>query len=794
MALITDPDFLNQGASKTVTDAVWGTPSGAIVEISSAGGNLPATGAGDYFEVRDHSNSANNGLYLETGGTPTTSAITATKQTGANPAAAGSESVTTLGDNSPSTDEKSVHVDTGARKIWLLSQGSLSSDGVTLQALYSFLKEEWKDDATLIPYPFPITAITPEQFELSSDWEFASDGIRKLVRTGGWREIDLDDNIKREYMGIVTLGSFEDSGADQAYYQVGTDPTDTGAAINFTYFGPVNEPILTFKEIIGPTASLNFNSSSQLTRGSGSWITDGVKVGSQITIRDAENGGNIGTFSVTVVTALVITVSGTPFTTNADDDTAVVAINYRNAVKLFLRVRDGDTNGKTYAQSNLAAIGVTSVDNKVFRFPLSNAADLKISETDVNIAADSPYTSIVTRYFDQAFSRDVDSGTDRNFGIVIDVGTHSGVDGSTSASGNVLTTAEGGIITAGNPFAGGTLTIHEGSDAGVYTISGNPTATTVTITTTFVNGGSNQSFTLQRGTPIVATAEEIYEKVQYLLRQASDVDSTGDVVTGRTADSLLTFVGDTLKCGTSTPTNPNGGGSGVIIEGFDSGDTNRLAFVDNLGVERTYPFVAAGTVAFNANLVSDGSAKYWMFYEYTERFTNTGFALSSASGSTATLTSSTTDLTTELASGDYIALSGFTDAANNGVWECTGAPAGSGPWTVALRKYDGDTVANQSSGASISLDKNPVNSPDAIIVDDNDGADITGTIIGATVNFTFDYDGNNQGGRTVATDAVVRLRAIGLNTAQFVESTGTITRATGLSFSLVASLERNYST
>ena len=33
--------------------------------------------------------------------------------------------------------------------------GDLSTDGVTLQCLYSFLKEEWKDDASLIKYDFP---------------------------------------------------------------------------------------------------------------------------------------------------------------------------------------------------------------------------------------------------------------------------------------------------------------------------------------------------------------------------------------------------------------------------------------------------------------------------------------------------------------------------------------------------------------------------------------------------------------------------------------------------------------
>jgi hypothetical protein len=433
---------------------------------------------------------------------------------------------------------------------------------------------------------------------------------------------------------------------------------------------------------------------------------------------------------------------------------------------------------------------VSELRYQVYRFPLSNATDLKISETDANISSNSPYTEINVKYFDQAFSRDVDTTTDRNFGIVIDVGTHSGVDGSASAAGSVLTTTEGGIN--GSDYTGGTLVVHEGSNAGSYTISGTPTATTVTITGTFPATDTNMSFTLQRATPIVATAEEIYEKVQYLLRQASDIDTTDQTVTGKTADTLLTFVGDTLVCGGSFPVNPNGGGSGVIIEGFSSNDTNRLTFYDNGGTARTYPFVAAGSISFNANLVNDGSAEYWMFYEYTERFTNTGFGISGVSGQTATLDSSVTDLTAELSNGDYIKLDGFTDPNNNGIWLLTGAPSGSGPWTVAMTRVDDKAPSNEAAGASISLDKNPLNSPDAIIVQDSGSSNIEGVIGGASVTFDFDYDGNVQGGRTPATDAAIVLRAIGLDSAQFVETTGTITRATGLSFSLVASLERNY--
>ena len=798
MALITDPDNLSQGATTAVSDMVFSAlDTNGYTTITSAGTGLPATAAGDFFEIRDHSTPDNNGLYQETGGTPTTGSITALKITGNSPSAAASEAATVLGNT---TTKKSVHIDTSQRKIYLLEQGLLSTDGVTLVTLYSFLKEEWKDDPALIPYDFPMTAITSEQFEFNYNWEptdVTTPAIqtRKLIRTGGWQEIDTDDGarLKAEYLGVITLGDFEDSVNDNAYYQVGTDPTDTGAAIDFTFAGPVNEAILTYEENVpadagtGVTFTDGGGGTDSITRNdAGSWITDGYKVGSKITVLNATTPANNGTYTIVAVTAGTISVPTASLTADTADNTATFARNYRSAIKLFLRVRDADPNGKLFAQSNLSAIGITGdTTNKVERFPLSNATDLKITETDANITSQSPYTEINVKYFDQAFTLDVGAAA-RSFGIVIDVGTFSGVDGVSNGT-TTFTTAEAGI--PATTYDGGTLIIHEGTDKGIHTVT-TATGGTVTLSSALTGSESALSFSLQRSTPIVATAEKIYEKVQYLLRQAADVDNTDQVVTGKTADALLLFVGDSLKAGQGIPSNPNGGGSGVFIEGFDSNDTNRISFFDNSGLERNFPFVAAGTINFNDNLVNDtGPAKYWMFYDYTTRTTVTDMALSASSGSTASLDSAGSNLPT-LAQNDYIRLLGFTDPNNNGVWRVTDVSP------TALQadviKIDGSTVSNET-GASRTLDKNPVDSPAAILVDNNSGVDITGTIGGASVSFDFDYENNVQGGRTADTNANIILRALGLNTGQFVEATGVITKNTGLTFSLVAGLERNYS-
>ena len=51
MALITDPDLLSQGARTGVTDMVFGSPTGALVTITSAGSNLPAISPGSFFDL-----------------------------------------------------------------------------------------------------------------------------------------------------------------------------------------------------------------------------------------------------------------------------------------------------------------------------------------------------------------------------------------------------------------------------------------------------------------------------------------------------------------------------------------------------------------------------------------------------------------------------------------------------------------------------------------------------------------------------------------------------------------------
>jgi hypothetical protein len=108
------------------------------------------------------------------------------------------------------------------------------------------------------------------------------------------------------------------------------------------------------------------------------------------------------------------------------------------------------------------------------------------------------------------------------------------------------------------------------------------------------------------------TKRQIYEFVQWALRQSNDQDSGAGSLNGDVMPELLEFVGATLK--TKNATNYQGGGSGVYIDNFNTTDTNDLVFNDNTDTERTFPFVASGTLEFNSNLINDTDAVYRVFF------------------------------------------------------------------------------------------------------------------------------------------------------------------------------------
>jgi hypothetical protein len=269
---------------------------------------------------------------------------------------------------------------------------------------------------------------------------------------------------------------------------------------------------------------------------------------------------------------------------------------------------------KKYGDSILSDTGKTATGAYTVNLLLANSTDLDITVADGSITA-SPYSEINVKYFASAFNKDVDtSGTPRAFGIVVDVGTHSGTDGAGANAAVAMTTAAAGVTIAN--YYGGTLTIHNGAAKGIYTISASGgSATSIPITTGLLGVASGASFTLQRAAAVSATLQQIYTKIQYQLRQNSNINGLASAgsVTGKTASLLLNFVGSALKAGFYAPTNGNGGGTGVTIMGFSSSDTNSFTSYDNTAATRDYPYASAGTIAFNSPLVGSGSSYRLMY-------------------------------------------------------------------------------------------------------------------------------------------------------------------------------------
>jgi hypothetical protein len=149
-----------------------------------------------------------------------------------------------------------VTIDTSAKTIDLAIAGNLSTDGVTLKAVYSFLKEEWRTDASLIKYDFPMTPITDEAMQIgvssrNNGWNWNDTTTRQLIRTGGWQEVNASGTTTAEYAGVVTLGSLETG--TQVYYQ-----TVSGAATtNFVLTGVVNQAVQVYNST-GPVDTRSY--------------------------------------------------------------------------------------------------------------------------------------------------------------------------------------------------------------------------------------------------------------------------------------------------------------------------------------------------------------------------------------------------------------------------------------------------------------------------------------------------------------------------------------------------------
>lgn len=267
---------------------------------------------------------------------------------------------------------------------------------------------------------------------------------------------------------------------------------------------------------------------------------------------------------------------------NGDGNTAD-GYDYRTYFKVFLR-----EYAKTYSQSANTEIGASTMTYQAYRFPLTNSTDLKVTHDDTTVSTTTPYTEVNITYLRDSLSAIyVVLGNYNPSSFVYSIGNVVKDTGNNRWYKCIL----GYTSTATLPSANATnWAAYEGERQ---------------------IGTSYYPFTviIDADTDVAATASgdavraQVYEKIQYSLRQAADIDNSGGTITGKTADLLLRFVGDTLVTY-----------NGVYIDSYNSNDINDIEFYDAIGTKATFPYVATITLNFGDNLKNDASAKYWLFF------------------------------------------------------------------------------------------------------------------------------------------------------------------------------------
>ena len=829
LGIISDPNGLSQGNSTTVTDIVFGTPTANQVTITSVGNEIPLLLDNEWIEIRDHSDTVNNGLYQVNDATPATNDVTLDKVSGSDPianavgesafvfshtvsaitdmvfTATSAPQVNITGTSLPAaadwpigtrftvfnhathdgvyevaainttaadydvvalsgltttagteaadlrTGMKNLMWDTAALEVYALEdattgEGHLDLDGVLGQAFYSKAVIDWKDDNFLIANaPFPMLTIDADAGKYligqdpsgnNSGWSPRDNGTfsirtRKMFRNMGWSEISSAGILDAQYSGIRTLGAFLDETAgtgDLAYYQFGTDTT-VDDTVDFTFNGPVNESVLVYNEIGNPAT---------FTYVDGAGGDDTVTRASGDFVADGFKVGGAMTTrasgtpandgTYTIIGVAALTLTFATASFDTAGADATVQVSVDNRSALTLRLRVRTTSGNTNART--------------------------FSQSDLAAAGESILSN---RLF--------------TFGL--------------SNSQDLDITSADGTITGSSPWNGMSITYYATPQAQGDGGGGGDGQ--------LVGGPFNFGIIVDAAT---GTNTQVYEFVQYSLRQNTDIDADADTAIGLTMDGLMRFVGPTLEVGSvdgglSFPVNPDGGGSGVYIINLAAASANDTVYFDNLGTQRSAPLTVSVTLDFNQTLIDDTVAEYTLFFDFTRTRASDDALLTAGTGADGTLDSATSDLTAlNVGAGQYIRVTGLTgvDEPMNGIYQVT-AETGVTQWDVT--RYDGATIVTTAGTDTVAIDEYPIDSPDAIIVEDSGSTPVTGTA-SADYNFSFDYSNNVQGGRTASTDADVQCRAIGQATAQYTQSTVQTISTAALTIPVTSQIERNF--
>lgn len=519
------------------------------------------------------------------------------------------------------TTTKELVIDVNNSILKLTQVGNLTRDGTTLQCLYSRLKDIWNTDNNVVMYPFPINPVTDEKFELINGWNFdqavnpttkitivdcsaSNNALTIITGTGNFnanyiaagyyisganiagnaRVATVNSNTSIT-MTTATTGNIAgtltfNSGSDYTYNLIRTGGwalKDASGVSQEEYMGAITLGGMGAEGLIKTlTLTANVSNSANL------YVTtsNGVVSGSFVAIPGALTGTRVATvytqnmFSITrPITANV----GTRLTVRPADQVYYSLGNVANVapingilhgainqpIKIYGDASHGDfdyrtpaiakfyvrSQGYSYGEVTIQDIGISSLTYQAYRFSLTNTSDsLYITHTDTEIST-TGLTATQSPY--------------SNMNITWYATAQPRVIGGSTYYFNVIINAD---------------TTKSPSDPYEYG---------------------------------AASAEQIYEFVQWTLRRPAgiDIDSSGaSVRTGTITRALLEFIGTTLY---TIYDNSDGG---VYIDHFKEEDINRLVFSDN--TNRQFPYVSFGSLVFNNTIAQDGTnATYSLYYK-----------------------------------------------------------------------------------------------------------------------------------------------------------------------------------
>jgi len=728
---------------------------------------------------------------------------------------------------------------TGQYAVYPATGGQVT-DGATLQAIYSFLKEEWKTQASsgdagaltdLIQFIFPLESITREQFEIGgathSDWDWKDDTTRNLIRTAGWNKLDAVGTVQQQYAGVVTLGTLDSD--TQVYYQQINSTSGTAAdPKNFVLLGVVNQAIL-FNDPAGDVDSQDNSQFLKLfARKKGkSYPTSQI---SDIGVTDLEN--IVNRFPLAHIDdPAIIETDGTLAGTGVWQSAPVLVGGSNGSTS----AQDGQTQEQSFtftsAGSTFSASGIIPGDVLATGSTIGSITDTLFEILDVGTTTltclQEPNVDILTL-----------SSVPYNIRHKVRVGLNA--DGVLTTTGSPHTT--GSLVSAGVNFttsgvaAGDMVAILDASDnsvQGMYKVISVESDNELAINTT------DQSW--ENG-PYASTSYEVYRAGMYLQYK--------NEVTAESAAGL-TLTTNTIQQG-GADWEASGfvvGGVAGISNATDSTNNQQLRITnistDTLTVDGTLTaaspdssatvsgvngFIrtpAGGTIStYNWRLFGNGGTLAECFQWIQKQLRRGAYGILNDSdrrritdidNASGVFRGDVTDLLMSFTSPNGTALNMFIDDlasadANNVTFEDLLGISRTNAFIVALTiNVNANLIDDTSSKLTVFFTNDDAgdntgrdyDTPDAIIVQKQDGTDMVSTDIAGdraipqsnnNIVYSYDYDNNVQrGAASAGQDAPITVVAIGTSGAQWVRTTSTITEDNVVNVSLVANLERNYS-